>query len=149
MGKRTAATSSSGKAKKRQKKNSSNNDATPTTIPMPTEDTHATNDDGDDSENEEIVDSTEEVKAAKEAIKIQLAKRKSVVYAFFHANPEIEFGKDNQADYVVYQCINCAEKVRQGMKTGDRGSTGTLSCYLFTLEGKLTETDDRKFEGAR
>ncbi|KAJ3963523.1 hypothetical protein EV361DRAFT_874798, partial [Lentinula raphanica] len=118
MGKRTAAPSGSGKAKKRQKKSTDNANVTQT----PTEDTPTTNDDENNTDDEEIVDSTEEIKAAKEAIKKQLTKRKSVVYAFFHAEPDIEFGKDNTADYVVYRCINCGEKVRQGMKTGDRGN---------------------------
>ncbi|KAJ3965738.1 hypothetical protein EV361DRAFT_954722 [Lentinula raphanica] len=46
---------------------------------------------------DEVIDATEQVKAAKEAavkqIRKELTKQKSTVYAFYHAEPEIEFDK--------------------------------------------------------
>ncbi|KAJ3832579.1 hypothetical protein F5878DRAFT_499240, partial [Lentinula raphanica] len=79
----------------------------------------------------------------------------SVVYAFFHAEPDIEFGKDNTADYVVYRCINCGEKVRQGMKTGDRENSpvmkGNLREHVKKCWGQeaLDAVSDTTLEKAR
>ncbi|KAJ3770659.1 hypothetical protein FB446DRAFT_621962, partial [Lentinula raphanica] len=66
-----------------------------------------------------------------------LTKRKSPIYAFFHAEPGMEFSKsNNKPDYLVYQCTNCGEKIRQGMKTGDRGSTGNLREHVRKCWGE-------------
>lgn len=53
-----------------------------------------------------------------------MKKRKAPIYAFFAADPEIEFGVNGTAEYLVYACTNCGEKKRQGLKTQDKGSTG-------------------------
>ncbi|KAJ3753776.1 hypothetical protein EV360DRAFT_27774, partial [Lentinula raphanica] len=77
---------------------------------------------------------------------------KSAVYAFFHAEPEIEFAKDNTAEYLVYRCTNCSEKLRQGLKTGDRGSTvGNLREHVRKCWGEetLAAVKDTSLEKAR
>ncbi|KAJ3751749.1 hypothetical protein EV360DRAFT_56386, partial [Lentinula raphanica] len=49
------------------------------------------------------------------------------VYAFFSAEPVIEFEKDDVTpEYLVFTCSHCAVKVKQGLQTGDKGSTGNL-----------------------
>ncbi|KAJ3967392.1 hypothetical protein EV361DRAFT_807366, partial [Lentinula raphanica] len=61
----------------------------------------------------------------------------SPIYAFFHAEPGMEFSKSNdKPDYLVYQCTNCGEKIRQGMKTGDWGSTGNLREHVRKCWGE-------------
>ena len=102
-----------------------------------------TDQDGDGSDDA-IVDTTEAEKAKREeAIKKisqcwptcneknthflpgkDLKKWKAPIYAFFGANPEIEFANDGTAEYLVYSCMNCGEKKKQGLKTQDQGSTG-------------------------
>ncbi|KAJ3749746.1 hypothetical protein EV360DRAFT_89704 [Lentinula raphanica] len=110
-------------------------------------------DDGTVDEDDDIVDATEDVNAAKETMKAQitkeLAKRKSVVYAFFRAIPEI--GKDNTAEYLIYQCTNCGDKIRQGLKTGDRGSTGNMRDHVKKCWGEeaLAAVKDTTLEKAR
>ncbi|KAJ3816882.1 hypothetical protein F5880DRAFT_1512252, partial [Lentinula raphanica] len=88
----------------------------------------------------EVVDVTEQAKAAKEAaeaqIKKDLTKRKLPVYAFFDAEPQIEYGKSDTPDYLVYRCTKCGEKLRQGLKTGDRGSTGNLRDHVKKCWGE-------------
>ncbi|KAJ3833150.1 hypothetical protein F5878DRAFT_523045, partial [Lentinula raphanica] len=73
------------------------------------------------------------------------------VYAFFHAKPEVEFGKDNTGKYLVYQCSNCGDKIRQGMKGGDRGSTGNLREHVKRCWGEdaLAAVNDTSLEKAR
>ncbi|KAJ3816595.1 hypothetical protein F5880DRAFT_1494115, partial [Lentinula raphanica] len=75
----------------------------------------------------------------------------STVYAFFHAVPEIEFAKDNSAEYLVYRCTNCSEKIRQGFKTGDRGSTGNMRDHVTRCWGDdtLAAVNDTTLEKAR
>ncbi|KAJ3752532.1 hypothetical protein EV360DRAFT_5707, partial [Lentinula raphanica] len=58
------------------------------------------------------------------------------VYAFFHAKPEIEFDKSNEPDYLVFRCTKCGEKMRQGLKTGDRGSTGNMQEHVKKCWGE-------------
>ncbi|KAJ3966678.1 hypothetical protein EV361DRAFT_551238 [Lentinula raphanica] len=59
-----------------------------------------------------------------------VARRKSSIYAFFNAEPEIEFKKDGiSPDYLVFRCSQCATKVKQGINTSDKGSTGNLSVH--------------------
>ncbi|KAJ3752531.1 hypothetical protein EV360DRAFT_9410, partial [Lentinula raphanica] len=60
----------------------------------------------------------------------------STVYAFFHAKPEIEFDKSNEPDYLVFHCTKCGEKMRQGLKTGDRGSTGNMREHVKKCWGE-------------
>ncbi|KAJ3963276.1 hypothetical protein EV361DRAFT_875011, partial [Lentinula raphanica] len=82
----------------------------------------------------EVVDVTEQAKAAKEAAEAQirkdLIKCKSPVYAFFDAEPQIEYGKSDTPDYL------CSEKLRQGLKTGDRGSTGNMRDHVKKCWGE-------------
>ncbi|KAJ3963860.1 hypothetical protein EV361DRAFT_982847, partial [Lentinula raphanica] len=75
----------------------------------------------------------------------------SVVYAFFHTKPDIEFAKDNSAEYLVYRCTKCAEKIRQGMRTGDRGSTGNLREHVKRCWGEeaLAAVNNTSLEKAR
>ncbi|KAJ3833533.1 hypothetical protein F5878DRAFT_645856, partial [Lentinula raphanica] len=68
--------------------------------------------DRDNDRDDDVVDTTEQIKAAREAAikqtRKELTKRKSPVYAFFHAEPGMEFGESNdKPDYLVYQCTNC------------------------------------------
>ncbi|KAJ3748228.1 hypothetical protein EV360DRAFT_2061, partial [Lentinula raphanica] len=75
----------------------------------------------------------------------------SPVYAFFHAVPEIEFGQDDKPAYLIYCCTNCAEKIRQGWSTGDRGSTGNLREHVRKCWGDdaLAAIKDSTLEQAR
>ncbi|KAJ3969827.1 hypothetical protein EV361DRAFT_1034799 [Lentinula raphanica] len=83
------------------------------------------------NDEEDVVDVTEQAKAAKEAaekrIRKDLAKRKSPVYAFFDAEPQIDYDNTIEPKYLVYRCTKCGEKIRQGLQTGDRGSTALTS----------------------
>ncbi|KAJ3966202.1 hypothetical protein EV361DRAFT_777876, partial [Lentinula raphanica] len=60
----------------------------------------------------------------------------SPVYAFFDAEPQIEYGKSDTPDYLVYRCTKCGEKLRQGLKTGDRGSTGNMRDHVKKCWGE-------------
>ncbi|KAJ3832396.1 hypothetical protein F5878DRAFT_499593, partial [Lentinula raphanica] len=52
------------------------------------------------------------------------------VYAFFEAEPEIEFENNGVTPkYLIYTCSLCAIKIKQGCKTADKGSTGNLSTH--------------------
>ncbi|KAJ3767727.1 hypothetical protein FB446DRAFT_618392, partial [Lentinula raphanica] len=52
------------------------------------------------------------------------------IYAFYSAEPEIEFKKDGVTpDYFVFTCGLCAFKVKQGIQTGDKESTGNLTTH--------------------
>ncbi|KAJ3965088.1 hypothetical protein EV361DRAFT_767112, partial [Lentinula raphanica] len=52
----------------------------------------------------------------------------SSVYAFFNAEPEVEFARDEVTpEYLVFTCSHCATKIKQGLKTSDKGSTGNMS----------------------
>jgi hypothetical protein len=53
-----------------------------------------------------------------------LTKQKAAVYAFFKGDPKIEIGSNEMPAYLVYSCANCGQKVKQGLKTQDKGSTG-------------------------
>ncbi|KAJ3756476.1 hypothetical protein EV360DRAFT_16419, partial [Lentinula raphanica] len=61
---------------------------------------------------------------------------KSPVYAFFDAEPQIEYGKSDTPDYLVYRCTKCSEKLWQGLKTGDRGSTGNMKDHVKKCWGE-------------
>lgn len=53
-----------------------------------------------------------------------MAKRKAGVYAFFDAEPVIEWTKDGRkAEYLLYRCTHCGQKIKQGLITSDKGST--------------------------
>lgn len=53
-----------------------------------------------------------------------LAKRKAPVYAFFEAEPAIQWAKDGKtAQYLEYSCTQCGMKIKQGLLTADRSST--------------------------
>ncbi|KAJ3739139.1 hypothetical protein EV360DRAFT_5429, partial [Lentinula raphanica] len=55
-------------------------------------------------------------------------RQKSTVYAFFDAEPELQFGKDStMVDYLVFTCTQCRTKIKQGRHTSDKGSTGNLT----------------------
>ncbi|KAE9387866.1 hypothetical protein BT96DRAFT_837084 [Gymnopus androsaceus JB14] len=56
----------------------------------------------------------------------QAKKRKSPIYAFFNANPNVEFANDGMAEYLVFHCSTCRVPIKQGLKTSDKASTGTL-----------------------
>ncbi|KAE9402042.1 hypothetical protein BT96DRAFT_816998, partial [Gymnopus androsaceus JB14] len=58
------------------------------------------------------------------------------IYAFFGADPEIEFANDGTAEYLVYSCTNCGEKKKQGLKTQDKGSTGNMSNHAKKCWGE-------------
>ncbi|KAJ3816387.1 hypothetical protein F5880DRAFT_1494337 [Lentinula raphanica] len=81
----------------------------------------------------------------------ELAKRKSTVYAFFDAQPEIQFARDHSAEYLLYRCSKCSETIRQGLKTGDRGSTGNLREHVKKCWGEdaLTAVKDSTLEKAQ
>ncbi|KAJ3737932.1 hypothetical protein EV360DRAFT_598, partial [Lentinula raphanica] len=50
------------------------------------------------------------------------------VYVFFDAEPEIEFENDEVSpEYLVFRCSHCGTKIRQGINTSDKGSTGNLN----------------------
>ncbi|KAJ3963909.1 hypothetical protein EV361DRAFT_774365, partial [Lentinula raphanica] len=76
---------------------------------------------------------------------------KSTVYAFFRAEPEIEFAKDHSAAYLIFQCTNCGDKIRQGSKTGDRASTGNMREHVKKCWGEesLVAVKDSSLEQAR
>ncbi|KAJ3833600.1 hypothetical protein F5878DRAFT_699347 [Lentinula raphanica] len=127
------------KSKKRARKAKESSDKEDTTADNPMN----VQDRSDEESENDVVDATEQVKAAREAeekqIKKDLARRKSAVYAFFDANPEVEFDKSNEAEYIVYRCTKCKEKMRQGWKTGDKGSTevvGTLPIAVVGLNAR-------------
>ncbi|KAJ3836237.1 hypothetical protein EV361DRAFT_804856 [Lentinula raphanica] len=176
MGKRPASEPSArAKTRKRARKATSrdtdddNENATPT-VATPS----GAESEKSDREDEEIIDATEQVKADREAaiqkisknrqaLRIQnyspeaiqlgkeVAKRKSTVYSFFHAEPEVEFGKKNTADYLVFCCTQCGEKIRQGINTGDRGSTSNMREHVKKCWGEdaLTAVKDCTLEQAR
>ncbi|KAJ3969897.1 hypothetical protein EV361DRAFT_803017, partial [Lentinula raphanica] len=75
----------------------------------------------------------------------------SPVYAFFHAEPDIDFGKSNTPEYLVYRCTQCGEKIRQGLKTGDRGSTGNMRDHVKKCWGEdtLAAVKDSTLEQAK
>ncbi|KAE9385013.1 hypothetical protein BT96DRAFT_841291, partial [Gymnopus androsaceus JB14] len=58
------------------------------------------------------------------------------IYAFFGADPEIEFANNGTAKYLVYACTNCRKKKKQGLKTQDKGSTGNMSYHTTKCWGK-------------
>ncbi|KAJ3964479.1 hypothetical protein EV361DRAFT_761420, partial [Lentinula raphanica] len=60
----------------------------------------------------------------------------SPVYAFFHEEPEIEFAKNDKPGYLMYRCIQCGEKIRQGVQTGDQGSTGNMRNHVKRCRGE-------------
>ncbi|KAJ3766645.1 hypothetical protein FB446DRAFT_708461 [Lentinula raphanica] len=66
---------------------------------------------------EDVTETKEQMrKKAKERIKQTLAKQKLTVYAFFDAEPGIEFKKDGVSpDYLIFRCSHCATKIRQGV----------------------------------
>ncbi|KAJ3831283.1 hypothetical protein EV361DRAFT_810309 [Lentinula raphanica] len=69
----------------------------------------------------------------------EVARRKSTVYAFFNAEPELEFGKDGiTVDYLVFTCSQCRTKIKQGWKTLDKGSTGNLTIHAKKCWGDET-----------
>ncbi|KAJ3764926.1 hypothetical protein FB446DRAFT_795566 [Lentinula raphanica] len=82
---------------------------------------------------------------------MELAKRKSTVYTFFEAQPEIQFARDHSAEYPLYRCSKCSETIRQGLKTGDRGSTGNLREHVKKCweEEALTAVKDSTLEKAQ
>ncbi|KAJ3969708.1 hypothetical protein EV361DRAFT_997987 [Lentinula raphanica] len=171
MGKRSAAPTGSRATQKRQKKTTRQKTKSVEQSPNSTDDEENTpqksqqssgndeNMEDDDEEmgdsGEEVVDSTEDVKAAREATRVQtlkeIAKRKSTVYAFFRAEPEIEFAKDHSAAYLIFQCTNCGDKIRQGSKTGDRASTGNMREHVKKCWGEesLVAVKDSSLEQAR
>ncbi|KAF9036401.1 hypothetical protein BDP27DRAFT_1528361, partial [Rhodocollybia butyracea] len=51
---------------------------------------------------------------------------KAPIYAFFHADPDVDFDNDGTAEYVTFSCAACRTQVRQGHKTTDKASTGAL-----------------------
>ncbi|KAJ3831884.1 hypothetical protein F5878DRAFT_667091 [Lentinula raphanica] len=124
MSKRSATSKGNGTARKRQKKNaqaqppsSSDEESNPRTAAQRNEGDEGEDDEEDeDQDGEDIQDTTEGIKAKKEAITIQikkeLAKRKSTVYAFFDAQPEIQFARDHSAEYLLYRCSKCSESLR-------------------------------------
>ncbi|KAJ3764777.1 hypothetical protein FB446DRAFT_615116, partial [Lentinula raphanica] len=75
----------------------------------------------------------------------------STVYAFYHAEPEIEFDKSESPVYLVYRCTKCGEKLRQGLKTGDRGSTGNMRDHVKKCWGEdaLNAVKDSTLDQAR
>ncbi|KAJ3764885.1 hypothetical protein FB446DRAFT_795604 [Lentinula raphanica] len=108
------------KAKKRPKKVPANEEQHETTPEV--EEIHESSDDEEGAE--------EAKEAAINRIKKDLMKRKSPVYAFFNAEPEIQFGENDEPKYLVYSCSHCGEKIRQGLQTGDRGSTGNMRDHV-------------------
>jgi len=62
-----------------------------------------------------------------------LTKRRAAIYAFFNADPEIEFAKNGTPEYLAYCCANCGLKIRQGLKMADRGSTGEHQPILIKM----------------
>ncbi|KAJ3965036.1 hypothetical protein EV361DRAFT_1021729 [Lentinula raphanica] len=139
------------KSKKRARKAKESSDKEDTTADNPMN----VQDRSDEESENDVVDATEQVKAAREAeekqIKKDLARRKSAVYAFFDANPEVEFDKSNEAEYIVYRCTKCKEKMRQGWKTGDKGSTGNMRDHVRRCWGEeaLAAIKDSTLEQAR
>ncbi|KAJ3738076.1 hypothetical protein EV360DRAFT_90859 [Lentinula raphanica] len=57
-------------------------------------------------------------------IRQQLKARKSPIYAFFEATPEIVFLDDNiTPDFLLYRCCICREGIKQSLRTSDKAST--------------------------
>ncbi|KAE9397066.1 hypothetical protein BT96DRAFT_996147 [Gymnopus androsaceus JB14] len=56
----------------------------------------------------------------------QVQKRKSPIYAFFNAEPDVEFDNAGTASYIVFHCSTCRAQVKQGLQTSDKASTGAL-----------------------
>ncbi|KAJ3831541.1 hypothetical protein F5878DRAFT_549418 [Lentinula raphanica] len=81
----------------------------------------------------------------------ELAKCKSTVYTFFEAQPEIQFARDHLAEYLLYRCSKCSETIRQGLKTGDQGSTGNLREHVKKCWGEeaLTAVKDSTLDKAQ
>ncbi|KAJ3766522.1 hypothetical protein FB446DRAFT_708560 [Lentinula raphanica] len=97
---------------------------------------NSSNEDGDGSGDSD--DEPEDITAKKQAPKDGAVKkilkdfkrRKASVYAFFFEEPVIEFEKDDvMPEYLVLTCSHCAIKVKQGLQTGDKGSTGIRESY--------------------
>ncbi|KAJ3753997.1 hypothetical protein EV360DRAFT_28664, partial [Lentinula raphanica] len=79
-------------------------------------------------------------------------RRKSSVYAFFNPEPEIDFKKDGTTpDYLVFSCSHCRTKVRQGLNTSDKGSTGNLIIHVKKCWGEeaFNAAKDSSLEKAR
>ncbi|KAF9040320.1 hypothetical protein BDP27DRAFT_1244652, partial [Rhodocollybia butyracea] len=57
------------------------------------------------------------------------------IYAFFHADPDVNFDSDGTAEYVTFSCAACRTQVRQGLKTTDKASTGALICHAKSCWG--------------
>ncbi|KAJ3748231.1 hypothetical protein EV360DRAFT_76272 [Lentinula raphanica] len=87
------------------------------------------NDEQDEENNDEPIDVTAAKQAEKERLTEKIRKdyqrRKASIYAFFESEPAIEYMKnDIKPEYLVFTCRQCAIKIRQGVQTGDKGSTG-------------------------
>ncbi|KAJ3965122.1 hypothetical protein EV361DRAFT_763883, partial [Lentinula raphanica] len=76
----------------------------------------------------------------------------SSVYAFFDAEPEIEFENDEVSpEYLVFRCSHCGTKIRQGINTSDKGSTGNVSRHARKCWGDeaFNAAKDSSLEKAR
>ncbi|KAJ3751669.1 hypothetical protein EV360DRAFT_56543, partial [Lentinula raphanica] len=74
------------------------------------------------------------------------------VYTFFDAEPEIEFENDEVSpEYLVFRCSHCGTKIRQGIKTSDKGSTGNVSRHARKCWGDeaFNAAKDSSLEKAR
>ncbi|KAE9400279.1 hypothetical protein BT96DRAFT_819454, partial [Gymnopus androsaceus JB14] len=48
------------------------------------------------------------------------------VYAFYNPNSKVKFASNGTAEYIAFSCSTCWAQVKQGLKTGDKASTGAL-----------------------
>ncbi|KAJ3819508.1 hypothetical protein EV361DRAFT_767377, partial [Lentinula raphanica] len=74
------------------------------------------------------------------------------VYAFFNADPEIDFKKDGVTpEYLVFSCSHCGTKIRQGCQSADKGSTGNLTTHAKKCWGEeaFNTAKDSTLEKAR
>ncbi|KAJ3765349.1 hypothetical protein FB446DRAFT_625756, partial [Lentinula raphanica] len=81
-----------------------------------------------------------------------VARQKSSVYAFFNAEPEIEFDKDEVTpEYLVFRCTHCRTKIRQGINMSNKGSTGNMSGHARKCWGDeaFNAAKDSSLEKAR
>ncbi|KAJ3766744.1 hypothetical protein FB446DRAFT_708378 [Lentinula raphanica] len=121
------------KEKKTKRVRVNDNDSTDNDSAPDSPNSTATDNEDEDDEDVELEDVTEQKKPLKKSLtgvvtEQEIACRKLTVYAFFDAEPELQFGKDGTTvDYLVFTCTQCRTKIKQGRHTSDKGLTGNLT----------------------
>ncbi|KAF9064680.1 hypothetical protein BDP27DRAFT_1155391, partial [Rhodocollybia butyracea] len=63
-------------------------------------------------------------------------KHKAPIYAFYNAEPDIEFDDDGTAQYIIFSCSACCTHVKQGLKSSDKALTGALIRHAKSCWGE-------------